>query len=197
MTRKVVALDIETTGLDPREERVRAVALFGSGVSWVAASDDERKLLRGLNKTILSLPAGVTLVTWNGEEFDLPFLWTRFAHNRISTELWIRPSGRLGKYGKPAVAAGWNGHSHEDIASRFRRWATSRGVAWSLKPVAKEFLGVSPVEVDRSGASISKMPANELRRYVSSDARITYDLARAVLNGSRLTPARRSNRKVS
>lgn len=176
----IVALDIETTGLDPRTARVVAVALSSRGFEDVLTEESEPPLLENLERTIAGLPADATLVTWNGEGFDLPFLADRYSLHGIPTSLRLRPRNVTGKYGRPRFEATWGGRPHVDIAYAYRSRAESLGVEWSLKPLARA-LGHEPIEVDRRGESIEKMPVRLLKEYASSDARVTATLAEEVV----------------
>ena len=173
---KAAALDIETTGLDPAENRVLAVALDTGERVHSRVSRDESDLLLWLDELIESLPGDVELVTWNGEEFDLPFLHRRFEVNGIPTSLQIVPRHRTGKYGGWLFRARWGTHNHVDIAPSFRAIADDRSISWSLKPVARAILKLDPVEVDRKGESIEALDEDSLRVYVESDATITRHL---------------------
>lgn len=171
------ALDIETTGLDPNKNRVIAIAVDIGHSMHSRVSDDESALLIWLDELIESLPSEVDLVTWNGEEFDLPFLYRRFEVNGVPTTLRIEPRGRTGKYGGRLFRALWGERHHVDIAPSFRKIARERSVTWSLKPVARAILKLNPVEVVREGPSIEAMDEDSLRVYVESDARITRRLS--------------------
>jgi DNA polymerase elongation subunit (family B) len=173
----LVGLDIETTGLDPHTNRVRAVALASNEGTRVLVSDDEVEVLTELERLVSALAPRLAIVTWNGEEFDMPFLATRFDHRNIASTLRVAPTSGVGKYGRPLFHADWGPHHHVDIAPLYRSKADSLGVAWNLKPIAKAVLGMQPVEVDRSGSSISKLDRDVLARYVASDAEITLRLA--------------------
>ncbi len=176
----IVALDIETTGLDPRTARVVAVALSSRGFEDVLTEDSEPRLLEDLERSVAGLPVDATLVTWNGEGFDLPFLAERYSLHGIPTSLQLRPRDLIGKYGRPRFEATWGGRPHVDIAYAYQSRAENLGVEWSLKPLARA-LGHDPVEVDRRGASIENMPVRLLKEYASSDARVTATLAEEVV----------------
>ena len=176
----IVALDIETTGLDPQSSRVLAVALSSRGADNVLTDDGEARLLENLERTIAGLPADATLVTWNGEGFDLPFLAERYEFHGVPTSLQLRPRNVIGKYGRPRFEATWGGRPHVDIAYAYRSRAESLGVEWSLKPLARA-LGHDPVEVDRNGKAIENMPLRLLKAYAASDARVTATLAEEVV----------------
>ncbi len=174
---ELLAFDIETTGLDPETDRLLAVGLAGRDRAEAALGPDEDNLLAWLETTVTTLPSGAVIVTWNGEEFDLPFIATRLAHTGLQSSLKLRPTGEVGKYGKPRHAATWAGHIHVDIAYPYQQRAEALGVKWSLKPVARAILGEDPIVVDRRGAAIARLDRAALEAYVLSDAGITYRLA--------------------
>ena len=173
---KTLALDIETTGLNPDEHEIVAVGIATTQSSR-AYLGDEGDILRKVEARICSAPAESGIVTWNGEEFDLPFLRTRYEVLGMTTSLRLRSRGIPGKYGKPRYEATWSHLSHVDIAPLFATRAKELGVKWSLKPVARAILGVEPVEVDNRGVAIEAMEADALSGYVLSDAKITLALA--------------------
>jgi len=173
----LVALDIETTGLEAESSAVVAAALAARGGTEVFSTVDETALLAALEHAIADLPGRSTIVTWNGAEFDLPFLAKRYARRHVRSTLKVRLTGELGKYGKPLVEASWAGHPHVDIAPLFRETAARLGVQWSLKPVVRALLNTEPIEVDRHGEAIACLAPETLREYVTSDATITLGLA--------------------
>lgn len=178
---ELLALDIETDGLEASKARVLAVGLATSGWSHVISNADERKLLRNLEKVIRSKDDCAFLITWNGEEFDLPFLQERFEVNGIATKLDLIPTGKVGKYGRERFKAKWAHLDHVDLAPLYESLSEELGIKWSLKPIARRVLGYEPIEVDRRAESIAGMNANDLSEYVLSDARITHQLGRRLL----------------
>lgn len=172
-----IALDIETSGLDPRTAHLVAVGLATIEEVEPRVSRDEAALLHWVEDRLSSAPASARLVTWNGEEFDLPFLATRFRELGIPTSLHVTKRDEVGKYGKPLYTCSWNRLRHVDIAPLYRSVAEARHVKWSLKPVAASVLGVIPVEVDRAGAAIAAMAEHDLARYLRSDIELTLALA--------------------
>ncbi len=173
----LVGLDIETSGLDPEKNRIRGAALVTRDRSRVLVSDDEAHLLAELERLVSALPSDATIVTWNGGEFDMPFLATRFERRHVQSSLRVVPTSGVGKYGRPLFHAEWGSRRHVDVAPYFKDRAETLGVSWNLKPVAKAVLGVNPVQVDRSGSAIARLDPEELARYVASDAEITLRLA--------------------
>jgi DNA polymerase elongation subunit (family B) len=189
---RILALDIETdsaattTGptpaaLDPRVAGVLSVAVWDSVAGCAEYfSGDERQLLGDLD-TYLTSSSGGVVVTWNGANFDLPFLATRFEHHQLSNGLRLRPTtDRPAKYapcpgGHPGGYRGsWGDHDHADIAYPYQARARSLGVAWSLKPVATA-LRIDMVHVD--AAKCAELSEEQLREYNISDVRGTAALA--------------------
>jgi DNA polymerase III epsilon subunit-like protein len=78
-----VHLDIETTGLDPKVDRVIAVGLLqGQGEPITLTDPDEATLLRETLAALNRLDPEVVL-TYNGISFDLPFLLERCRQHGI------------------------------------------------------------------------------------------------------------------
>jgi DNA polymerase elongation subunit (family B) len=183
----LVSLDIETTGLDPSRHTIR-VAAASSLDGTVCFLGAEAELLAELEKWISELPANALLVSWNGEEFDLPFLKARFEANSLSTKLRLFPRGKKGKYGRGLFKGVWGKTKHLDIAPLYRRVALDLGIRWSLKPVAEAVLRFKPLQIDRRGESIARADMNLLVRYVTSDATITMRLADRALSHPKSAP---------
>jgi DNA polymerase elongation subunit (family B) len=173
----IVALDIETTGLDPSKHRVVAVGLVGPQGRYAILDGDEKRLLAKLETFVRKIPAHAYLVTWNGEEFDLPFLAGRFSRLGVRTTLKLSRKRGRGKYGGRVYEVHWGGKGHVDIAPMFRQIAETKQIPWNLKPVARAMLGNNPIEEDRRGPAIAALSAQRLERYVLSDAEITRQLA--------------------
>lgn len=180
----LVALDIETTGLTAETSQVKGIGLACHDRTDVRISDDEGAILAWVEQQIRLAPPGTVLVTWNGEEFDLPFLKTRFDLNGMASTLELRSRGMTGKYGKPLYSAKWGQVTHVDIAERYRLWASTEHISWRLKPVARALLGVDPVEVDNRGEAIAVLDRKVLERYLRSDVDITLALAERALVAS-------------
>ena len=89
-------LDIETTGLSPRTSKVILVGLeFPDGESLRAVQlfahsrQEEEQLLLKLNEL---LNRNLTIVTYNGASFDLPYLEYRYRANRVEPS-WLPARG--------------------------------------------------------------------------------------------------------
>jgi hypothetical protein len=181
-------LDIETDttvdGLDPTRSRVVAVAIAVSdGDATVFAHEDERALLRSLDRWLRTARPGV-LTTWNGAGFDLPFLADRARTLGLRLGLELAPDGALESRHAPLVGhalpyrARWYRHLHLDACALYRVLLGRAGDgverSFALKVVARD-AGLVPVEVDRG--LIHELSAEELRRYVTSDAVLARELA--------------------
>lgn len=177
-----LAIDIETTGLDPDTGRILTVALAHSGGGEVIdLPDDEEMLLLLLEDRMWGYGGGLfTIVTWNGGGFDLPFLWRRMQLHGVTNRLDIEPTREISKYGSTMYDGHWHGIPHWDIAPAYKDQAEALGVRWSLKPVA-EALGLAPVTADVKGANGAlDLPASVRQAYCLSDAATTLALAERI-----------------
>ena len=174
-------LDIETDtsvdGLDPDNSRIVAVALASSTREWVFQGD-EAQLLAELDDVLGALPSG-TLVTWNGANFDLPFLARRAAVRSVPLALDLRRDPGIALRCDPlpgetgAYRARWHSHGHLDGYRLYRADVGVLGWSCGLKAVAR-LVGLDLVEVDAS--EIHLLSEHEIRDYVASDARLAREL---------------------
>jgi len=192
----IYALDLETCtnpgdGLDPTNPltRITSAAIFfgpakgfaGAEGSIVFDDPSEARLLRSLNDW-LSDPATTPglIVTWNGANFDIPFLITRSEMHGVELDLqaaicearaprYSACKGHVGGY-----AASWGPHDHADIWPAFQEVAKAAGIKSGLKPVANYF-GYDPIVVDREKMESLSVP--ERCAYNISDVECTYRLA--------------------
>jgi len=93
---RAVFLDIETTGLSPRRDDVTVVSVHRGG--------ETRTLVRGQDLSRRALDRSVgdarLLVTYNGAQFDVPFLESAFGFRWEHAHLDLRsPARRLGLTG--------------------------------------------------------------------------------------------------
>jgi hypothetical protein len=169
-------IDIETDtsvdGLDPSCSPIVAVAVEGRGVE-VVLTGDEARLLSELDELIRSLHPGV-LVTWNGARFDLPFIADRCGHHQVPVGLRLHASRERCSHPLPghqsAYLAGWYQHGHLDGYRLFRGdVGRALPISCGLKNLAR-MVGLEPFEVDRT--AIHSLSADDLHRYVLSDARL-------------------------
>jgi DNA polymerase elongation subunit (family B) len=178
--RPVYGLDIETDtatdGLDPRVGRVLCVGLSGPGGELVLAHHDERSLLLELDQWLADMTPGV-LATWNGANFDLPYLATRAQRLGVTLglQLELDPAMILRHGPLPghdgAYRATWHEHTHLDAYRVFRSdVGRTFGLSCSLKSVAG-LVGLQPVDHDAS--RVHELSRDALHGYVASDARCT------------------------
>lgn len=172
LDKQSVGVDIETTGLNPWEDKVITMAMCSEDESDVAFDDvdDERRLLMQIEEYMRQTPID-RLVGWNISEFDLPFLAVRFVLNGVDLAPFLTPSGLTGKYGKPRYTGMWYGAVYRDIAYDYEAQARGANVPWSLKPVAKS-LGFDPIPSPYDeGRAVAELDRSERERYCISDAR--------------------------
>lgn len=176
-----IAFDIETTGLDPKTDRVTAVSLCDGTSATVLYSESWREKRAAETNLLERAHAAIAAYsgpkyTWNGDGFDIPFLAERFKQHRIPSLLIATPTGSKSKYDTPLFHGIWNG-ACIDIAPAWRAWAEEKGIKWSLKPVA-ESVGLHPVVIEAP----QNAAQSDLLPYAISDALITYELARIKMN---------------
>jgi hypothetical protein len=158
---KDIGLDIETTGLDPWTSRIVTVATSSNEFMVIDEPDDEEKLLNQLEQYMRQTPIS-NIVTWNGTEFDLPFIATRMVLNGIDLPPLLKPTGQTGKYGKPRYDGAWYGAGFIDVAYLFEDKCKEDGVSWSLKPAALSYLGISAPSPDFKGKVKGTGPCEHL-----------------------------------
>ncbi len=179
----VYGLDIETdtsvNGLDPLLARVVAVAVAGPGGVTIFDDAVEALLLDRLDWHLASIEPGV-IATWNGANFDLPFLHLRAARHGVDLGLRLRPDPGLPLPREPLPGQGhtnrasWHSHAHLDAYRLYRADVVpALGVSGGLKSIA-QLCGLAPIQTDAS--RLHELTRSEIRAYVSSDARCTREL---------------------
>jgi hypothetical protein len=182
-TPTVYGLDIETDttidGLDPLVARVVAVAVAGPSGVTIFDDGNEGLLLDRLDWHLASIEPGV-LATWNGANFDLPFLHHRARLHDLAIGLRLRPDPALPLPREPLPGhahtnrAWWHGHAHLDAYRVYRADVVpALGVSGGLKSIA-QLCGLAPVLADPS--QLHRLASEDVRAYVSSDARCTREL---------------------
>jgi hypothetical protein len=179
----VYGLDIETDttidGLDPLVARVVAVAVAGPAGVTIFDDGNEALLLDRLDWHLASIEPGV-LATWNGANFDLPFLHHRARLHDLVLGLCLRPDPSLPLPREPLPGhahtnrAWWHGHAHLDAYRVYRADVVpALGVSGGLKSIA-QLCGLAPVLADSS--QLHRLSGAVVRADVSSDARCTREL---------------------
>jgi energy-coupling factor transporter ATP-binding protein EcfA2 len=210
-----LVLDIETTGLDPTQERILAVglALYRDGqeeVCEVLRDTDERALLsRTFERVAEVAPRGGVLTGYNLVDFDLFFLYMRSQRLGVKCPFWPQRDGR-GEVVVRNVAASAGVISGDPIpyalfkndlglqivdafhlVARFEFTTRNLGAHKDLKSVAEHFGIAEPDRVVIPHGKIFQATLEELERYVKGDLRETYrvyeHLVRPYLAISRLT----------
>ena len=180
--RPAYGLDIETDtsldGLDPRRSRVTAIGLAGDGWrrSFLGA---ESEVLVESDRFLAELEPGV-LITWNGADFDLPFLADRADAAGLELGLSVRPDSDLAAPRSPlpghtaACRGRWWSHDHADAYRALRGFAHGLGLSAALKRFAR-LHGIDCLEEDRT--ALHEIEDDRLGAYVASDAAATRSLA--------------------
>lgn len=176
-----VTPDGERTGLDPRYTPILSAALWLGSTGEFFDDESEKRLISNINECIMDqVRSFSTLITWNGANFDMPFIKSRSIMNGLNIGLRLRDSDlRPPKYRVcPGYTHGqiaqWGTLDHVDIMYAYKDFALSRGIRQGLKPVARA-LGFDPIEVDASKMELLSRP--ELRLYNLSDVRVTSQVA--------------------
>ena len=158
---------------------VVAVAIAGPTGDWVF-DGDEAAILTDTDRILAELEPGV-IVTWNGANFDLPFLADRARGHGLSLGLELVHDANMAGRHKPLPGhsgpyrARWHRHGHLDAYQLYRADVGAvLGLPCGLKPLSR-YVGLPVVEVDRE--RIHELSVDEQRAYVASDARLTRTLA--------------------
>jgi DNA polymerase elongation subunit (family B) len=195
------ALDIETCtnpgdGLNPTNPLTRITSvsvLYGpddkdlSPTGAVIFDDkNESRLLRSLDAWMTDKDTEPGLIiTYNGANFDIPFLLTRSDINDVALGISAKVhSARRGPYGVRKGHAGgyivkWETkttpHDHVDIWLPYIKIAKAAGIKAGLKVIAKHY-GYTPIEVDRN--EMASLSVAQRAAYNLSDVEVTYELAK-------------------
>ncbi|GEM_PF-2057825 len=174
---EIVALDIETTGLDPRADRIISVAVYPSEQeAEVFLGGDEAGIIGRLQDWLAGRPPSV-IVGWGSSRFDCPVLRQRADLLGLGLDLRLGPGGGAdggGCWPLGADGTRFGRHPHLDLSCRWRQWANASGLSAALKTLAGTF-GIPVIEVDR--ARMSRLSPAQLAAYNLSDVRATHRLA--------------------
>jgi len=137
---------------------------------------EELQILTELELLIYSLAPGV-LITWNGNNFDLPFIAERARRTGIQLGLRFGPAEPTRWTRTPHArpySCSWGRHRHLDGYQLYRAdVARLFKISCGLKSLSR-LLGFEPVEVDRK--KIHLLSEQEMHDYVASDARLAREL---------------------
>jgi len=210
MERTYISLDIETctaescdhiacegNGLNPTIAAITSVGIWiegqDEGIAFMLEDyNDEYQLLLIVNQAMemFNSVEGATLVTYNGSNFDLPFLRTRMNILGVSNSIAVQTNhpDRKAFYGDTLgdVLIKWGGIvDHLDIAYPFKAEAKWQGRKGGLKQVfPHHFPGEAIIEVDRENMHL--LTRQEEEDYVLSDVNATLKLALKFKNVSKM-----------
>ena len=156
---------------DPRAERRIKAAVSGVGDVHVAEYGDEAAMLRAAFGRIAAYPC---MLTYYGDEFDMPYMYNRATRLGIGGEAAAAFEQR-GSTMRPA-----GGRIHIDLYRVFSNPSlhayafSGRYNTFGLGAVSEAMLGERKTG---SGAAAHRMDPDELARYCHHDARLTYELS--------------------
>ena len=173
------ASQVEKMALDPLYGRVLCIALVGEGVetcpiTTLANDSEERALLQWLFECYLNNPE-IRLVTWNGNGFDMPFIYRR------AMALGVSPK----HFGAPPLSHWTQRYKTDHHIDLMQVWGGAAGKEFvKLDAVARAILGESKAEIDVTKFS-EMMKTEEGRaeivKYCVQDTRLVMKLfARAL-----------------
>ena len=135
--------------------------------------DDEAELLKKVFDRMLDYPF---IITFNGDDFDLPYLYHRAKKKGIdSNEIPIRLQREGGRHGSASLKHGVHIDLYKTFSNRSMQiYAFSNKYSeHTLNAISEALINESKIEFD---GSINDLPLYELARYCHNDARITYKL---------------------
>ncbi|MEM2856987.1 MAG: DNA-directed DNA polymerase I, partial [Candidatus Nitrosocaldaceae archaeon] len=135
--------------------------------------NSEKELLLRVFDRMLDYPM---LITFNGDDFDLPYLYHRAKNKGIeSNEIPIRLQREGGRHGSATLKHG----VHIDLYKTFTNRSlqiyafSNKYTEHTLNAVSEALINESKIEFD---GSINDLPLYELAKYCYNDARLTYKL---------------------
>ncbi|RMF28844.1 MAG: DNA-directed DNA polymerase I, partial [Candidatus Nitrosothermus koennekii] len=135
--------------------------------------DDEAELLKKVFDRMLDYPF---IITFNGDDFDMPYLYNRAKNKGIKTdEIPIRLQREGGRHGSAALKHGVHIDLYKTFSNRSMQiYAFSNKYSeYTLNAISEALINESKIEFD---GSINDLSLYELARYCHNDARITYKL---------------------
>ncbi|WP_016953794.1 DNA polymerase domain-containing protein [Anabaena sp. PCC 7108] len=196
---KQMVIDIETSGLIPSKDRICAIGCMNElGEYFVFMDENESKLLCQFIAYFQSIYPDVVL-TYNGTDFDFPFIITRCLINNISHPFTISQQSRIIKtaqiFGKPMNISEIfiSNSQHIDVYICVLRWDFVNKALYqhSLKSAVIEMglresarLVLTPQEIQRCwGESAGSQGWETIRKY------LIYDLEDTKLIADKLVPS--------
>ncbi len=135
--------------------------------------DNETKLLKLVFERTLDYPF---IITFNGDDFDLPYLYYRAKNKGINVdEIPIRLQKERGIHGGATVKHGVHIDLYKTFSNRsIQIYAFGNKYSeYTLNAVSEALINESKIEFE---GSINDLPLYELARYCYNDAKITYNL---------------------
>ena len=170
---------VEKMALDPLYGRVLCVALVGEGIetcpiTTLANDFEERALLQWLFETHLNDPE-LRLVTWNGNGFDLPFVYRR------AMALGVSPK----HFGAPPLSHWTQRYKTDRHIDLMQIWGGASGREFTkLDAVARAILGESKAEIDVTQfveTMKTEEGRNEIVKYCVQDTKLVDKLFKRAL----------------
>jgi hypothetical protein len=190
---RVAVLDIETGGLNPEVDRLLAAGLLlkdpDGQERTLVFRGSEREILEGVTQTLLSERPRI-LVTYNGLDFDLPFLAARARALGVEFPITLDPhdrvrvSGTAGVLGKepitfPRILERPEGLPVVDVfglVARFQNQSRTLGPRLDLKSVSAVLGVAEPGRPHLPHERIPEVPDDVLEAYLCADLRETLRL---------------------
>ncbi|GCL36016.1 hypothetical protein SR1949_11160 [Sphaerospermopsis reniformis] len=196
---KQMVIDIETSGLIPSKDRIFAIGCMNElGEYFVFMDENESKLLCQFISYFQSISPDVVL-TYNGTDFDFPFIITRCLINNISHPFTISEQSRIIKtaqvFGKPMNISEIfiSNSQHIDVYICVLRWDFVNKALYqhSLKSAVIEMglresarLVLTPQEIQLCwGEGAGSQGWEKIRKY------LIYDLEDTKLIADKLVPS--------
>jgi DNA polymerase elongation subunit (family B) len=163
---------ISRMALNPFYGRICSYAVYGFGISECSviketAQEEEILLISEIfqlfQKRNTRQP---TIITWNGEKFDMRYLYTRAAILGVVRPIGVLPFNEMCKR--------YNNYNHIDLMTTLCNY----GKFESLNNASKVFLGEQKIDCDvtKLAEIINSGQGDEIKRYNLQDAKLTYKL---------------------
>lgn len=146
--------------------RITCICLYGDDISRSFCWDDEKTIINGFWSYLKSFSeqseGEFQLLTWNGYNFDMPYINMRSLINGMQPIPGLRGS----RYPRPM-------DRHIDVSAI----CTDRGKMMSLNSAASALLGIEKTGDGKEAIELWKnQKLEELQSYCMNDCKLTYDL---------------------